>query len=76
MWERPLRRDHVRLSGRKGPSHIQGTADGTTTYILAPFQFTNGVFANVSGVPANYTLVYNVHDIELVPTTPIPEPST
>jgi hypothetical protein len=54
---------------------IQGTADGITTYILATFASRMDVFETVSGVPANYTLVYNDMDIQLVPT-PIPEPAT
>ena len=55
---------------------IQGAANGTTTYILATFADRNNtMFETVSGIPANYTLVYNDTDILLVPTA-IPEPST
>ncbi|HZE57622.1 MAG TPA: PEP-CTERM sorting domain-containing protein [Chthoniobacterales bacterium] len=56
---------------------IHGTADGTTTYILATFAGggLSGMFDFVTGLPTDYTLVYTSSDIELVPTA-IPEPST
>ena len=52
---------------------ISGTADGTTTYVLATFASVSDVFDSITGLPANYKLVYNATDIELVP---IPEPAT
>ena len=52
---------------------ISGTADGTTTYILATFATHLGTFDTTSGIPAGYALVYNTTDLELVP---IPEPAT
>ncbi|MFN2623978.1 MAG: PEP-CTERM sorting domain-containing protein [Chthoniobacterales bacterium] len=56
---------------------IHGTADGTTTYILATFAGggLSGMFDVVTGLPTDYTLVYTSSDIELVPTA-IPEPAT
>jgi len=56
---------------------IHGTADGTTTYILATFAGggLSGTFEFVTGLPADYALVYTSSDIELVPTA-IPEPAT
>jgi hypothetical protein len=56
---------------------IHGTADGTTTYVLATFLGggLSGTFDFVNGLPSDYTLVYTSSDIELVPTA-IPEPAT
>ena len=51
---------------------IQGTGNGTTTYILATFASRNGEFEDVFGVPANYILEYNATDIRLVA---VPEPA-
>jgi hypothetical protein len=53
--------------------NINGSADGTTTYVLATFASHSDIFETVTGMPANYSLVYNSTDLELVP---IPEPST
>jgi autotransporter-associated beta strand protein len=53
--------------------NIVGSADGTTTYILATFANHQNVFDMVSGIPGGYALVYNPTDLELVP---IPEPAT
>jgi fibronectin-binding autotransporter adhesin len=52
---------------------IQGSANGTSTYVLATFASHAGQFQTTTGIPAGYTLVYNPTDIELVP---IPEPAT
>jgi autotransporter-associated beta strand protein len=52
---------------------IDGSANGTTTYILATFASHTGTFQTVMDIPSGYTLVYNPTDIELVP---IPEPAT
>lgn len=52
---------------------IHGPADGSTTYVLATFASHSDIFETVTGMPANYSLVYNSTDLELVP---IPEPST
>ncbi|MEY2495807.1 MAG: hypothetical protein QOJ45_2299 [Verrucomicrobiota bacterium] len=54
---------------------IQGSANGTSTYVLATFASHAGQFQTTAGIPSGYTLVYNPTDIELVPT-PIPEPAT
>jgi fibronectin-binding autotransporter adhesin len=54
---------------------IVGSADNTTTYILATFAAHSGTFDTVTGIPLGYTLVYNPTDLELVPTA-IPEPAT
>jgi fibronectin-binding autotransporter adhesin len=56
---------------------IVGTADNVTTYVLATFSSISGTFdpALVMGIPSGYSLVYNLTDIELVPTA-IPEPAT
>ena len=59
--------------GRGSFLNIQGPADGTTTYVLATFASHSDIFETVTGMPANYSLVYNSTDLELVP---IPEPST
>ena len=59
--------------GTNSTLNIQGNADGFTTYILATFDSHSDVFQFVSGLPANYSLVYNPTDLELVP---IPEPAT
>lgn len=57
--------------------NIVGTADNMTTYVLATFSTRSGTFdpALVMGIPSGYTLVYNMTDIELVPTA-VPEPAT
>ena len=54
---------------------FNGTADGTTTYVLATFtsNVNNGTFDFVQNMPMDYLLVYNPTDIELVP---VPEPAT
>ncbi len=58
--------------------HIDGNADGHTTYVLATFAGLSSEpgenrFGTVIGTPTGYDLVYNATDIELVP---IPEPAT
>jgi hypothetical protein len=54
---------------------FSGSADGTTTYVLATFTslLNNDHFDFVQNMPMGYSLIYNPTDIELVP---IPEPAT
>lgn len=56
---------------------VSGALDGITTYTIATFGHLVGgfEFGSFSGIPSNYTLVYNDMNIQLVPTA-IPEPST
>ena len=56
---------------------VSGTLDGVTTYTIATFEslYLNLQFGSTSGIPGNYMIVYDPHDIELVPTA-IPEPAT
>ena len=61
------------ILGRGSFLKIDGTADGTTTYVLATFASHSDVFDTLTGLPANYTRVFSATDIELVP---VPEPAT
>ena len=61
------------LSGTHDQISFNGSADGTTTYVLATYASESGIFDTVTGLPANYTLVYGPTELDL---TPIPEPGT
>ena len=54
---------------------FNGSADGTTTYVLATFTslVNNDHFDFVQNMPSGYSLIYNPTDVELVP---VPEPAT
>ena len=55
-------------------SYLKITGSGSgSTYVLATFSSLIDTFTYVEGIPANYALVYNPTDIELVP---VPEPAT
>lgn len=63
------------LSGVFDQISFQGTADGTSTYLLATYTSINGVFDQVANLPANYTLQYSGTGLSLVPLA-VPEPTT
>ena len=63
------------LSGVFDQITFNGTADGTTTYILATYSSVSGIFDTVTNLPGGYQLVYNVNGTEL-DLVPVPEPST
>ena len=56
---------------------VSGTLDGITTYTIATFSdlVDDFHFGATTGIPGNYTIVYNDMNIQLVPNA-IPEPST
>lgn len=61
------------LSGASDVLAFSGTADGTSTYTLATYSSLLGTFNTVTGLPANYQLVYGTNELDLVP---VPEMST
>lgn len=54
---------------------INGTANGTTTYLLASYDSRSGTFDNEIGIPSGYDLIYGPNELLLVPTA-VPEPAT
>ncbi len=74
--------DRLVISGALDLSNLfdslsfSGSADGTTTYILATFSSVIGVFNDVANLPGGYGLFYNANNLELSPLTPVPEPAT
>jgi autotransporter-associated beta strand protein len=47
-----------------------------TSYTLATYASETGTFDTVTGLPTGYTLQYNATELDLVQSTPVPEPST
>jgi autotransporter-associated beta strand protein len=55
---------------------FNGTADGTTTYVLATYTSETGTFnTSLPTMPSGYSLVYGANELDLTPTA-VPEPST
>ncbi len=63
------------LGGAYDQIAFSGTADGTSSYILATYASLNGTFDNVVNLPAGYALQYGATSLSLVPTA-VPEPAT
>ena len=63
----------LNLSGTTDQITFSGTADGTTTYVLATYGSVNGTFNTVNNLPSGYQLVYGTNELDM---TPVPEPST
>ena len=54
---------------------FNGSADGTTTYVLASYSSISGIFDNVTDLPSGYSLSYTGTELDLAPV-PVPEPAT
>ncbi len=52
---------------------FSGTANGTTTYVLATYGSVSGLFDVVNNLPSGYQLIYGTNELDLAP---VPEPST
>ncbi len=63
----------LNLSGAFDAISFSGTANGTTTYVLATYASHTGTFDTVTNLPSGYQLVYGATALDLVP---VPEPST
>lgn len=63
----------LNLSGTFDQISFSGSADGTSSYILATYGSLNGTFDAVTNLPSGYQLVYGLTELDL---TPVPEPAT
>jgi fibronectin-binding autotransporter adhesin len=55
---------------------FQGSADGTSSYILATYGSLSGTFNTVTNLPIGYQLIYNPTELDLIPLVAVPEPGT
>jgi autotransporter-associated beta strand protein len=63
------------LSGASDRLLFSGSADGTTSYVLATYASHSGLFDTVTNLPSDYTLLYKTNELDLVPLTAVPEPA-
>jgi fibronectin-binding autotransporter adhesin len=55
---------------------FQGSADGTSSYVLASYASHSGIFNTVTNLPGGYQLIYNSTELDLIPLAAVPEPGT
>jgi autotransporter-associated beta strand protein len=66
----------VDLSSSFDQLMFQGSADGTSSYVLATYGSHNSVFNTVTNLPLGYQLIYNSTELDLIPLAAVPEPGT